>query len=75
MTRKWIVASAALMALPTVAGAQSLQGEGVYIGLEGGASWMLNSTISDSVLGNIATSSPNTGFAAGAVVGYEDLRI
>lgn len=71
MNRKLLVASATLIALPAMAGAQSLQGQGVYIGLEGGASWMLNSTISDSVLGNIATSYPNTGFAAGAVVGYD----
>ena len=71
MNRKLLVASATLIALPAIAGAQSLQGQGVYIGLEGGASWMLNSTISDSVLGNIATSYPNLGFAAGAVVGYD----
>ena len=71
MNRKLLDASATLIALPAIAGAQSLQGQGVYIGLEGGASWMLNSTISDSVLGNIATSYPNLGFAAGAVVGYD----
>ncbi|MCX7366656.1 MAG: OmpA family protein [Alphaproteobacteria bacterium] len=71
MNGKLLVASATLIALPAIAGAQSLQGQGVYIGLEGGASWMLNSTISDSVLGNIATSYPNLGFAAGAVVGYD----
>jgi outer membrane protein OmpA-like peptidoglycan-associated protein len=60
-----LIAAAALVALPVVAQAQSLQYPGFYVGLEGGVNWMLNTTILNQAV------SANTGFAAGGVVGYD----
>jgi outer membrane protein OmpA-like peptidoglycan-associated protein len=62
--KKALLAAAALVALPVVAQAQVPQ-PGFYIGAEGGLNWLLNSTIlNNSVY-------PQTGFAAGGVVGYD----
>jgi outer membrane protein OmpA-like peptidoglycan-associated protein len=52
------------VALPVMAQAQSAL-PGFYIGAEGGVNWLLNSTI----LGQSVY--PQTGFAAGGVVGYD----
>jgi len=60
-----LLAAAALVALPVVAQAQTLQYPGFYAGLEGGVNWMLNTTILNQSV------SPQTGFAVGGVVGYD----
>jgi outer membrane protein OmpA-like peptidoglycan-associated protein len=62
--KKALLAAAALVALPVVAQAQVPQ-PGFYIGAEGGLNWLLNTTI----LGNSVY--PQTGFAAGGVIGYD----
>jgi outer membrane protein OmpA-like peptidoglycan-associated protein len=62
--KKALLAAAAIVALPVMAQAQTAA-PGFYIGAEGGLNWLLNTTI----LGNSV--SPQTGFAAGGVVGYD----
>ncbi|HLG47532.1 MAG TPA: OmpA family protein [Reyranella sp.] len=62
--KKALLAAAALVALPVVAQAQVPQ-PGFYIGAEGGLNWLLNTTILGSSV------YPQTGFAAGGVVGYD----
>ncbi|SKA21145.1 OmpA family protein [Enhydrobacter aerosaccus] len=62
--KKALLAAAALIALPVMAQAQT-PSSGFYIGAEGGLNWLLNTTI----LGNSV--SPQTGWAAGGVVGYD----
>ena len=66
--KKALLAAVALVAppvmTPTMATAQSAS-QGFYVGLEGGANWLLNTTI----LGAAVT--PQTGWAAGAVIGYD----
>jgi outer membrane protein OmpA-like peptidoglycan-associated protein len=62
--KKALLAAAALVALPVVAQAQVPQ-PGFYIGAEGGLNWLLNTT----VLGQSVY--PQTGFAAGGVIGYD----
>jgi OmpA-OmpF porin, OOP family len=65
LMKKALIAAATLVALPVLAQAQSLQYPGFYVGVEGGVNWMLNTTILNQSV------SPNTGFAAGGVVGYD----
>jgi outer membrane protein OmpA-like peptidoglycan-associated protein len=62
--KKALLAAAALVALPVVAQAQVPQ-PGFYVGAEGGLNWLLNTT----VLGTSVY--PQTGFAAGGVIGYD----
>jgi opacity protein-like surface antigen len=62
--KKALMAAAALVALPVMAQAQS-PSPGVYIGAEGGANWLLNTTI-----GGFGVT-PQTGWAAGGVIGYD----
>src|SRR5215470_19250449 len=62
--KKALLAAAALVALPVVAQAQT-PSPGVYIGAEGGVNWLLNTTI----FGFGVT--PQTGWAAGGVIGYD----
>ena len=62
--KKALVAAAALIALPVVAQAQS-PSPGVYIGAEGGVNWLLNTTINGFGV------TPQTGWAAGGVIGYD----
>jgi OmpA-OmpF porin, OOP family len=62
--KKALLAAAALVALPVMAQAQVAQ-PGFYIGAEGGLNWLLNTTILGSSV------YPQTGFAAGGVVGYD----
>ena len=45
MIKKVLVTAAALVALPVLAQAQSLQYPGFYAGIEGGGSWMFNNTV------------------------------
>jgi OOP family OmpA-OmpF porin len=62
--KKALLAAAALVALPVMAQAQSAA-PGFYIGAEGGLNWLLNTTINNTSV------TPQTGFAAGGVVGYD----
>jgi OmpA-OmpF porin, OOP family len=62
--KKALLAAAALVALPVMAQAQGIA-PGFYVGAEGGVNWLLNTTI----LG--VGVQPQTGFAAGGVIGYD----
>jgi OOP family OmpA-OmpF porin len=62
--KKALLAAAALVALPVMAQAQA-PAPGFYVGVEGGLNWLLNTTIMN------ASVAPQTGFAAGGVVGYD----
>jgi len=62
--KKALLAAAALVALPVVAQAQ-MPAQGFYIGAEGGVNWLLNTTILSTPV------TPQTGFAAGGVIGYD----
>jgi OOP family OmpA-OmpF porin len=62
--KKALFAAAALVVLPVMAQAQS-PAPGVYIGAEGGVNWLLNTTIAGIGV------TPNTGWAAGGVIGYD----
>ena len=69
--KKALMAAAALLALPAIAQAQS-PSPGVYIGAEGGVNWLLNFTANTNNP-NFPTVSvtPQTGWAAGGVIGYD----
>ena len=56
--------AAAFIALPAIAQAQTPM-PGFYIGAEGGVNWLLNSTI------NGVGTTPQTGWMAGGVIGYD----
>ncbi len=62
--KKALMAAAAFIALPVAAQAQS-PSPGVYIGAEGGVNWLLNTTIAGFGV------QPQTGWAAGGVIGYD----
>jgi outer membrane protein OmpA-like peptidoglycan-associated protein len=62
--KKAFVAAAALVALPVMAQAQT-PSAGFYIGAEGGLNWLLNTNIGPLSI------QPQTGWAAGGVVGYD----
>jgi OOP family OmpA-OmpF porin len=62
--KKALMAAAALVALPVIAQAQTPT-SGFYIGAEGGLNWMLNTSIAGVGI------TPQTGFAAGGVIGYD----
>ena len=62
--KKALMAAAAFVALPVMAQAQS-PSPGVYIGAEGGVNWLLNTTIAGFGV------TPQTGWAAGGVIGYD----
>ena len=62
--KKALLAAVALVALPVVAQAQT-PSPGVYIGAEGGANWLLNTTINGFGV------TPSTGFAVGGQIGYD----
>ncbi|MBS0525332.1 MAG: outer membrane beta-barrel protein, partial [Proteobacteria bacterium] len=69
MIKKALV-TAALMALPAVSQAQSLQYPGFYVGAEGGLNWMFSTGIA-TPLGVSGTIYPATGWAAGGMIGYD----
>jgi OmpA-OmpF porin, OOP family len=69
MIKKALATAAALVALPVVTQAQSLQYPGFYIGAEGGGTWMFNTT-SGTPLGT-GTIYPAIGWAVGGMVGYD----
>ena len=62
--KKALMAAAALIALPVIAQAQTPT-SGFYVGAEGGLNWLLNTTI------NGTSATPQTGWAAGGVIGYD----
>jgi OmpA-OmpF porin, OOP family len=73
--KKALMAAAALVALPVMAQAQT-PSSGVYIGAEGGLNWLLNTTITGQQTnagGNLVQVgvSPQIGWAAGGVIGYD----
>src|SRR3984893_588891 len=67
MSKKALLAAAAILSLPVAANAQSLFDSagpaypGVYIGAEGGLNWLLNNN----------SYTMNTGWAVGGKVGYD----
>jgi len=62
--KKALLAAAAMVALPVMAQAQTAA-PGFYIGAEGGLNWLLNTTIGGT------TVTPQTGWAAGGMIGYD----
>jgi OmpA-OmpF porin, OOP family len=77
MKKLWI-ATAIALALPSAAGAQSLQPGGFYIGAEGGMNWLLNtsSTANVTVAGagvgsGTVNLNNNLGWTAGGMIGYD----
>jgi OOP family OmpA-OmpF porin len=62
--KKALLAAAAMVALPVMAQAQTAA-PGFYIGAEGGLNWLLNTTIAGT------TVTPQTGWAAGGMIGYD----
>ena len=73
--KKALMAAAAFVALPVMAQAQT-PSSGFYIGAEGGLNWLLNTTITSQQAGsngNLVPVSvtPQTGWAAGGVIGYD----
>ena len=70
LIKKVLVTAAALVALPVLAQAQSLQYPGFYAGIEGGGSWMFNNTVT-TPFGAAGTMYPAIGWAAGGMIGYD----
>ncbi|NDH62918.1 MAG: P44/Msp2 family outer membrane protein [Alphaproteobacteria bacterium] len=73
--KKSLFAAAALIALPMAAQAQS-PAPGFYIGAEGGLNWLLNTNVTavtSTSAGNLNTVqvTPQTGWMAGGVIGYD----
>jgi OmpA-OmpF porin, OOP family len=69
--KKAFMAAAALIALPVMAQAQA-PSPGVYIGAEGGVNWLLNFTANTNNPAFPTVSvTPQTGWAAGGVIGYD----
>jgi outer membrane protein OmpA-like peptidoglycan-associated protein len=70
--KKALMAAAALIALPAIAQAQS-PSPGVYIGAEGGVNWLLNFNASPNnpAFPPVIGVTPQTGWAAGGVIGYD----
>jgi OOP family OmpA-OmpF porin len=63
--KKVLLAAAAVVALPAIAEAQDVYSPGVYLGVEGGLNWLLNTTILGQGI------NPYTGWAAGGKIGYD----
>ncbi len=73
--KKALMAAAALVALPVMAQAQT-PSSGVYIGAEGGLNWLLNTTVTGQQTNGGGQQvqvgvSPQIGWAAGGVIGYD----
>ena len=69
--KKLLLATAALIALPALAQAQSQPMPGFYIGGEGGLNWMFNTTANVPGFGGAVNIYPATGWAAGGMIGYD----
>src|ERR1700733_4488830 len=70
MKKLLLATTAALVALPVMAQAQSQPNPGIYIGGEGGLNWMFNTTTT-TANGGVANIYPATGWAAGGMIGYD----
>ncbi|MFI4999347.1 MAG: OmpA family protein [Reyranellales bacterium] len=74
--KKALMAAAAFVALPVIAQAQT-PSSGFYIGAEGGLNWLLNTSVTtNSFLTTSGTATtvsvtPQIGWAAGGVIGYD----
>ena len=51
--KKMLATAVALVALPVASQAQGLQGNGLYLGLEGGINWMLQTSARTSTGNNV----------------------
>ena len=71
MKKLLLATTAALMALPVMAQAQSQPNPGIYIGGEGGLNWMFNTTANVPGFGGAVNIYPATGWAAGGMIGYD----
>jgi len=69
MIKRALATAAALVALPVVTQAQNLQYPGFYAGIEGGGTWMFNTT-TGTPMGS-GTIYPALGWAAGGMIGYD----
>ena len=69
--KKSLIAAAALVALPVMAQAQTLQYPGFYAGVEGGGNYMFNTTV-NTAFGN-PTVYPSIGYAFGGMVATTSL--
>jgi len=69
MIKKALATAATLVALPIASHAQSLQYPGFYAGIEGGGTWMFNTSAGTPV--GSGTIYPSLGWAAGGMVGYD----
>src|SRR4030081_1930184 len=69
--KKVLLATAALIALPVMAQAQSPRNPSFYIGAEGGLNWMFNTTVNIPTFGGSANVYPAMGWAAGGMVAYD----
>ena len=68
--KKAFLAAAALVALPVMAQAQT-PSPGFYIGAEGGVNWLLNFTANTNIPAADVSVTPQTGWLAGGVIGYD----
>src|ERR1700730_6356772 len=71
MKKLLLATTAALIALPVMAQAQSQPNPGIYIGGEGGLTWMFNTTANVPGFGGAVNIYPATGWAAGGMIGYD----
>ena len=76
--KKILLAATFLVALPVAGHTQSLQPGGFYIGGEGGANWLLNTSYTTTItVPGVGTGTgttnvaPATGWAAGGMIGYD----
>jgi OOP family OmpA-OmpF porin len=69
--KKTLMVAAMLVGLPVASQAQTLQYPGLYFGGEGGVNWLWNTTVNGSIAGGVANVSPNLGWAAGGMIGYD----
>jgi OOP family OmpA-OmpF porin len=67
--KKTLIAAAALVALPVMAQAQTLQYPGFYAGIEGGGNYMFQTNV-PTPFGQ-STIYPNIGYSVGGMVGYD----
>jgi len=67
--KKSLIAAAALVALPVMAQAQTLQYPGFYAGIEGGGNYMFQTNV-PTPFGQ-STIYPNIGYSVGGMVGYD----
>ena len=77
MIKKVLATTAIVMALPVVSQAQTLQYPGFYVGAVGGVNWLLSNSftttlnIGGSTFNGTTNMNPNTGWAAGGMIGYD----